>query len=79
MFEPKKTLASILLELDDMSPEEKSSDNSHWDEPFGHDDIRVELRKLIETYGASATVGEFVSPNVTEDDGDWLRDFGLGE
>jgi hypothetical protein len=58
--DPGKKLAQVQAELTVISPEEWIEDNSGFVQPFGREDIRLELDNLIKRYGTDARVDQFV-------------------
>jgi hypothetical protein len=77
-FAPNKRVSEVLAEIDAMTPEQKRELSRDMQGPWGFNDIRAELEKMLGRHGRNIRVRDFVLSDVLCEDM-WMCDLGVGD
>src|SRR4051794_15008052 len=77
-FGPNKRVSEVLAEIALLTPEQKRELSRDMQGPWGFNDIRAELEKMLTRHGRNIRVRDFVLTDVLCED-TWMCDLGVGD
>lgn len=77
-FAPTKRVCEVLTELDTMSPEDRRTLSRDMQGPWGYNDLRAELEKMLTRHGRNIRVRDFVLSDISAEEL-WMCDLGVGD
>lgn len=77
-FTPTKKLTEVLTELDTMSPDDRRVLSQDLQGPWGYNDLRAELDRMLARFGRNIRVRDFVLSEISAEDL-WMCDLGVGD
>ncbi len=77
-FAPTKRVAEVLAEMEAMTPEERRTLSRDLQGPWGYNDLRAELEKMLKQHGRNIRVRDFVPSDLSAEEM-WMCDLGVGD